>query len=635
MLTSIRENISGWIAWLIVILISIPFALWGVNSYFEAQSTVVVAKGDGVKITDRQLKSALDRQAEIIRSQFGPKAAAQTVEKPAFRQQVLDSLIERQLLREDIADNGFRLSDAQLNAAIQGTPDFQVNGKFSAEKYARLVSTNRSSPAQYENSIRAEQAMQQAAAGYEKSAIVVPSRLNQLLALKGQQRDMQYALFEPSLYRDSVQISEQQVRQQYDASKESYRSPEMVSVDYVVLSIPELAKTIQPAEEKLREYYEENKDQFRSEEQRKASHILVAASGDDEAAWNKAKEKAAQLAEQARQGGDFSALASENSDDPGSAKKGGDLGFFGKGAMAPEFEKKVFSMQQGEISEPVKTPFGYHVIKLEEIRPEAVKSFDQVREKILQAVRKEQAENQFYELAEVLNNTVYEQPDSLEPAAEAINAKVKTSELFDRNGGKGLFSNPKIVDAAFSEQVLNEGINSDTVEADNETLVALRIKKRQQSVIQPYEAVKQQIRQQLITEAAAGMAKEKAAAMVKSLLAGADWSGLVQQNGVQSKQEPALTRDKDLGFGGKLTASVFRMPAPASGKPSAQSIDLADKGQAVVKLNQVTDADPAKAAEADVARIKSVLQSRFGAEFFTAYRKALRQNADIELNIPE
>ena len=634
MLTSIRENISGWIAWLIVILISIPFALWGVNSYFEAQSTVVVAKGDGIKITDRQLKNALDRQARILRSQVGPKMAAQMVEKPAFKQQVLNSLIERQLLREDITDSGFRLSDAQLNAVIQQTPDFQVDGKFSAEKYARLVNTRTSSAAQYENSVRAEQAMQQAAAGYEKSAIVVPSRVNQLLALKGQQRDMQYAVFEPSLYRDSVQVGEQQMRQQYDANRESYRSPEMVSVDYVVLSIPELAKSIQPAEEKLREYYEENKEQFRRAEQRRASHILIAASGDD-ATWNKAKATAQKLAEQATQGADFAALASENSDDPGSAKKGGDLGFFGRGVMDPAFENKVFSMQQGEISGPVKTAFGYHVIKLDEIRPEAVKSYDEVRDTILQAVRKEQAENQFYELAEVLNNTVYEQPDSLQPAAEAINARVQTSELFDRNGGKGLFANPKIIDAAFSEQVLNEGINSDTVEADNETLVALRVNKHQASAIQPFEAVRQQIRQQLLDQAAAGMARDKAAAMAKALLAGQDWSGLVQQYGVQGKQEPALTRDRDLGFGGQLTASVFRMPAPASDKPSVRSVDLADRGHAVVKLNRVLDADPAKASEADRAQISSLLQSRFGAEFFTAYRKALRQRADIELNVSE
>ncbi len=635
MLTSIRENISGWIAWLIVILISIPFALWGVNSYFEAQSTVTVAEGGGVKVTDRQLKRALDRQAERLRSQLGPQLAAKMVENPAYKKQVLDSLIGQQLLREDVTDSGLRLSDAQLKEAIQSTPDFQVGGKFSAAKYNRLLKTSGASPAQYENSIRAEKAMQQLAVGYEKSAITIPSRVNRMLALKGQQRSVRYALVEPAMFKDKVQVTEQQMRQKYDADQEAYRSPEMVSVSYVVLSIPELAKTIQPGEEKLKEYYEENKDQFRTEEQRKASHILIAASGKDEDSWKKAQAKAKKLAEQARNGGDFAALAKENSDDPGSAKKGGELGFFARGVMTPAFEKKVFSMKQGDISDPVKTPFGYHVIKLEEIKPEKVESFDAVREKVLDAVRKQEAENQFYELAETLNNIVYEQPDSLEPAAEALHVKVKTSEMFSRKGGKDLFANPKIIDAAFSEQVLNEGINSDTVEADNETLVALRLNKRQESVVKPFEEVKDQIRQQLVGEAARKAAREKADMIVKSLTEGAGWDDEINKNGLTSKQEAALTRDKDLGFGKKLVAHIFQMPAPATSKASVKSVDLADKGYAVVQLDSVVDADPAKASEADKTEITSMLNARFGGEFFEAYQSGLRKRSDVEVKAPK
>jgi len=457
MLTSIRENISGWIAWLIVILISIPFALWGVNSYFEAQSTVVVAEGSGVEITDRQLKDTLDRQAQRLRSQFGAQVAARMVEDPAYKQQVLDSLIEQQLLREDIRDRGFRLSDAQLRQVIENTPDFQVDGKFSADRYARLLSTSRATPAQYENSIRIEKAMGQLAAGLERSALVMPSRVNDLLSLKGQQRDVAYALFSPSAYVDKVEISDARIRQYYDENKERYRSPEMVSVDYVVLSVPGLAEDIEPDETRLKEYYEDNKDQYRTEEQRRARHVLIAVTGKDEADWTTARDKAQALAEKARGGADFAALAKENSDDPGSARKGGDLGFFGRGIMTAEFDKKVFSMATGEVSDPVKTPFGYHVIKLEEIRPASVKGFDEVRDQILEAVRREEAENRFYELAETFNNLAYEQPDSLEPAAEALNVKVQSSPLFSREGGEGLFANPKVVQAAFSEQVLDEG----------------------------------------------------------------------------------------------------------------------------------------------------------------------------------
>lgn len=634
MLTSIRENISGWIAWLIVILISIPFALWGVNSYFEAQSTVVVAEGDGVKVTDRQLKEAVDRQAEILRSQYGPQLAAKMVDSPEYKKQILESLVEQQLLRRDVADNGFRLSDAQLKLAIQHTPDFQVNGQFSSERYSRLLASSRRSPAQYEDSIRITQSMQQVASGFAGSSMVISSRLDQLLALKGQERDVQYVVLSPTMFEGTVEVSEAQMREHYETNKERYRSPEMVSVNYVVLSVPELAKSIQPGEEKLKENYEENRDQYRTEEQRKASHILIAASGEDEGVWKKAQEKASHLAEKARQGADFATLAKENSADPGSAKKGGDLGFFGHGVMTPEFEKKVFSMQKGDISDPVKTPFGYHVIKLVDLRPEVVKPFEEVREKVLDAVRKQEAENQFYEQAETLNNIVYEQPDSLEPAAEALNTKVQVSDMFSRTGSKGIFSNPKVIDAAFSEQVLSDGVNSDTIEVDSETLVALRLNKRQESAIKPFDEVKAQIRQELVAKTARDMAREKADGFVRSLRDGDSWSKLVQEYGLDVKQE-TIARDKDLGFGGELTRRIFQMPTPADGKASVENIDLGDRGFAVAKLNKTVDGNPEKAKEADKTQVETALKSRFGNEFFNAYKKALRKRSDVELKMSE
>ena len=376
MLHYIREKAQGWVAWFIVGLISIPFALWGLDSYLTGEGDVVVATVNGDNINQSDLQRSLQQYRDQMRSTLGDDFDPAMFQGSAVRLAIIDDLIEQRLLLDAAVELGQRVPDGQIAQFIRSTEAFQVDGQFDIEQYQMVLGRAGFTPSAYEAQLRNDLLTQQLIQYVERSALASDFEVQRLLRLENQQREIAYGVLPVSRYRDSVELDENAARDYYQANQAAYTAPEQVSVNYLRLSADTLAAAVEVDDDKLKAFYADNRQQFVGPEQRRASHILIE--GDDAAA----KAKIDDLAQQLKDGADFAELAQEHSDDSGSSEAGGDLGFFQRDVMDPAFEEAVFALEVGEVSEPVKTEFGYHLIKLTEIDAPAGADFAEARDEI-------------------------------------------------------------------------------------------------------------------------------------------------------------------------------------------------------------------------------------------------------------
>ncbi|MEC9313646.1 MAG: SurA N-terminal domain-containing protein, partial [Pseudomonadota bacterium] len=359
MLHFIRDRAQGWIAWFIVGLISIPFALWGVNSYMTGASDVVVAEVNGHEIKQTQLQQSLQQYRDQMRNVLGEQFDPAMFEGPAVKRNILDGLIEQQLLREANHKLGQTVNDASVSEMIRSTPAFQRDGQFDPDYYAMVLARVGYSPSSYEAQLRSDLLAQELTQNIQRSAIVTDAQLDRVLELEKQQREIAYGVVPLQTYVDKVSIEDEAVREYYENNKNAYTAPEQVKLNYVELDIDSIAETISVDDEALKQFYADNESQFVGPEQRRVSHILIE--GDDKEAQAKIEAIASRL----DQGEAFDEVAKAESQDTGSAAQGGDLGYFGRDVMEPAFEEAAFALENvGDISAPVQTEFGYHLIKL-------------------------------------------------------------------------------------------------------------------------------------------------------------------------------------------------------------------------------------------------------------------------------
>jgi len=634
MLSAIKERAQGWIAWAIVIVITIPFALWGVNSYFEAQSKIVVAEVNGEKIYGEEYQVALDRQRAAMQRLLGKRYDPSMMDRPSVRLGVVENLVRDRLLVRDAIDKGYRISDAQLSELILSQQQFQRNGKFVPELYDRAVrSAGYSDSNAFEEMLRQNNALAQVRNGFAESAFVTDTERTRIARLQTQEREIDYFVLAPQRYLDSIKVSEDQIKARYDANPDAYRTDERVKVEYLRLSLADVAKQFQPTEEELREAYEANRDRYVSE-QRHAAHILLTVpAGADEKAEAKVRDQAEQLAQRARDGADFAKLAEQYSQDPGSAKQGGDLGYVVRGATDPAFEQVLFALEPGQISDPVRTSFGYHVIRLIDAKTER-KDFDAVRDELAQEIARGRATDRFLEMAETFRNLVYEHPTSLAPAATELGLEVKDSDWFTRAGGPGVASNAQVVKAAFSDEVLNEGLNSETIELDLDTLVAVRKLDHEPSAVRPLEDVRASIEAALKADAARERAAEEARSMRGELENGVGLEQLAARHEVKLRNPGRLMRTAGGEVDPRIVSAVFRAPRPQGG-PVYGVVDLGPQGSALYALNAVHDSEPDALKQEALDRAASIARTHMGEDQFLSYERGLRQSAEVEINKEE
>jgi len=633
MLITIRERASGVIGWTVAGVIILVFAVWGIGSYFEGVSEIIVATADKIEINQQTYQQAMSDRRRRLVQMMGRNVDAELFSSTAFKRQVVEELIDTTLQNETLHASGFRISDAQLAALIQNTAVFHTDGQFDRDRYELLVQNSGMTIQGYESYQRQQGVVDQLVRGLGQSAIVSTNSIDKAWKLLDQRRIASYTTLEFDNFLDDIQVSETAIEKEYQANLDGYFEPASIQVDYLKLSVEDLGTRLDVDEADILRMYEDNPDRYRQPGSRSASHILLSVSPDAaNAQIDQVRQRASEIVARARGGESFASLAEVNSDDKGSAKRGGELGVIRPGTMVKPFEDAVFVMGEGEISEPVRTQYGFHVIRLDRITESRVQSLDQVRSEIETEVRRLRAEERFNELAEILGSTVFEQPDSLEPAADHLGVKVMRSEWFTQDAGTGIAEFQGVRDAAFGNEVLIDGLNSELIEIDQDNLVAVRKvdyrARRQLDLNEARPGLEKRLR---AVEASDRM--EKAGEdLVARLKSGADWDELLIAHKLARVRLPETTETLLEPLEQVVARVVYAALVPLSGQIVYGGERISPARYAIYRLERVEFGDPANASEEDRLGVEKILSSRRGGEMVIGWRQGLRKVAKVQIN---
>lgn len=594
MLQQIRDSATGPFAWIVIAIIAIPFAFFGLETFRSGGSDPTVAKVGDQKITARALQNSYDARYQRLQDMLGENFDPSMIQPAQFRRTVLDEMVREEVVTQHVREAGYRSSDAAVLEYLRSIPAFQADGTFSPQAYRQTLAAQGRDPQRFEAQVGQALAIDQVQRGLADSAVVAPGEIDLAYRLERQTRRFQQIVFSTAAYRDAVEVSEDAVRERYDAQPDRFRTPERVRIAYIELNASQLETEQDPDEAALRELYESEQARFTTPAERKASHILIKT---DERSDDAAKEEIDALAEALAQGADFATLASEQSEDAGSASDGGDLGWVQRGMMVPAFEDALYATEAGTVSAPVKTEFGWHLIKVTDVRERTVKPFDDadVQQRLTRMYRRDAANAQFQELSEELEAVAFESVDALEPAAEATGLTLETSQWFTRNGGPGITSNPAVIDAAFSPAVLQDGENSSLIEIEPGRLVVLRAAEHEPSEQRPFEQVADQIRAELVSDAAEERARTDAQAAAERVRAGESLEAVANDLGLDVSDSGLIERDEQQGregasFSPRTVRSAFGIPRAQAGTPQGVELLTVSGGDtAVMALLEVQD----------------------------------------------
>jgi len=613
-----------WIMIGLFVLIIPPFALFGIDTYFrDGGRAQTVAKVGDYEISEQEFSQALRDRQDALRNMAGGRVDPALLESPEQRSAVLDNLVRQRVLIAHALRSGLTVTPDQLRAYISAAPVFQDNGQFSRERYQQFLKDRNWTAATFENQLRRDIMLTQLNEGYAATSFVPRTVAERLLRITEQQREVSRSVIPPAKFVGSVKLEEGAAKKYYDEQQSEFRVPEQVRVEYVTLSAATLPQAqVDPAE--ARKFYEGNQRQFGVPEMREASHILITV---DKAAGDGAKEKARALAEQIsgelkKDPSRFAELAKKHSQDPGSAAKGGALGSFPRGSMVKAFDDAVFGMKAGEISAPVESEYGYHVIRVAGITPAQMRTFEQARPEIEKELAKAVGGRAYAETAEKLNNIAFEQSDSLKPAAELLKQTPQKSGWITRQRAEDARLNtPKLLQAIFSEDVLTNKRNTEAVEVAPGTIVVARIAEHKPSAMQPFEQVKSAIEQKLTQTRASQLAAQEGRQQLEQLRQGKDEQ--------VSWTPPQLVSRADVkGMTDQQLRQVFK--TDTARLPSYSGVEVPGGGYMVLRISKVVDA-----SSVDRAQQKSLgegLAQLLGEEHFAAYMASLKQKTKVRIN---
>ena len=614
------------IAQVILVLVSLSFALWGVDSYLNDRTTTaeVASVGDS-KISAFQFEQATREQQDRVRAANEGQIDASTFNSPLFRRAVLENLVNQRLLALYAFDNGLSVTDGQLRETIAGIASFQENGQFSMTKYQAQLRGQGMSELGFQERLRSELANQQILSAIGEAAFVPAAAAHRFLAAQLEERTVHTVQFKPEDYLDKVSLDGADAKAYYAANTADFELPARVKARYVVLNPAALRSGLTVADEEVRAEYEQTKQNFGVPEERKASHILIQVDADaSESEVAQAKAKAEELLAEVKAAPDtFGDVAKRSSDDPGSAQSGGDLGFFGRGAMVKAFEDAVFGAGEGLLPEIVRSDFGFHIVRVDEIRPATIPPLDEVRERIESELLDKAANRRFLEVAENFANLVYEQPDSLEPAAQAFGLEVKSTDEWIEAGAErmGDFESPELVGALFSQDVLVNKHNSDAVDVGDNTMVAVRVAAHEPARQRTFDEVKAEVEARLRTAKAAELARADGVEKLESLNAGKDLS---------LDWGKAITVQRGLGvLPPQALAQVFAVPETPL--PAYAGLDMENAGYALFRVDAVKRADIAP----DDERVSGIAQQYgqlLGSQDLRAFLAELRDSYPVKIN---
>ena len=630
MFESIRKHTK--IAMLLLFLLIVPsFVLVGIDASYFSGSSPAVAHVDGADITQAEWDNAHRMESDRRRAEQ-PQLDAKLLDTPEARYATLERMVRDRVLQAASKKMNMLTSDAKLARSLQEIPQIAAlrkpDGTLDTEGYRALVAAQGMTPEGFEATMRRDLAVSQVLGGVLGSSFATAAQANAALDPLFQRREIQVAVFKTADFTGKVQPTDEDLQAYYKAHPEQFQQAEQATVEYVVLDIASLRDSIVLNEDDLRTYYKENVDRMAGKEERRASHILITASKDAPAAdREKAQARAVELLAQARKSpGSFAELAKKNSQDPGSATQGGDLGFFARGAMVKPFEDAAYALNKGDISEVVESDFGYHIIQLTDIKAPRKPSFEELRASMEADLKQQQAQRKFAEVAETFANTVYEQADSLQPVVDKLKLKIQTAKGVVRTpvaGANGALAHPKFLEALFSSDSLENKRNTEAVEFGTSQMVAGRVAEYTPARTLAYEEVQAQVRQRYVAEKAAELARKEGQAKR------AAWAeNAASATGLSAPM--VVARDLPLNQPRAVLDAV--LGANTDTLPAWTGVDLGAQGDAVAKVNRVV---PPEAPEPQLAQQR---QQQYAQWWSTAeglaYYETLKQRFKVQIKAP-
>ncbi|MEW6313159.1 MAG: SurA N-terminal domain-containing protein [Pseudomonadota bacterium] len=608
-------------------LVMLPFLFFGIESYLQSsRSGNYVAKiGDG-GITEQAYTRAIREQQERLSALLKDKATPEQLNRPEMRAAVLENLIRKHLLSLQARHNGLMVSDAQLQKEIAAIPAFQENGQFSVGRYQSLLANQNMTPTLFEERMREELLQEQVANLYTDAGFVSKTVAERLLLLSQQQREISLTTLPAGQFLPQVKLPADAAMNYYNGHAEEFRVPEQARVEYLVLSLDQVTANMQVTPEELKQYYAENAAQLQQGEERRTAHILIAVPPSaDSQAREAARKQAADIAAQAKKNpAAFAQLAKKYSQDTDSAERGGDLGEIKRG-MSPEMkpiEDAVFAMKPGEVSNPVQSGFGYHIVKLMGTKNAKTPPLEQVKSQLEAELKKQKASKQFAEMADNFSNLVYEQSDSLKPAADALKLTIQQSGWLSRdNAANPLLGNPKLLSAIFSSDAVQDKRNTEAVEAAPNTLVAARIVEYKPASTRPFDEVSKAIVDKLTREEAHKLAIAAGQAKLDQLTQGKDV-------GLAWGPAQTISRERNPGISSQVLQQVFRTD---TGKLPAYAGVETPQGYTLVRISKIIEPgtitdEQRRAFTLDLFRLAAQ-------DEFASYLATLRANADVQIKI--
>lgn len=627
-----RDNIPKWLTGIILVLIIGPFALWGINSYFSASTDTSVANVNGSKISPQDFQQAYQNRYERMQQLFGASFKPGMINEKQLRQEVLHGLVNESLLDQQAANQHYSISNADLVAAVQQIPAFQVDGKFSTQAYQATLSANGLTAASFEDRERQDLAVSQLQNALMASAFATPQQLELNQKVQGEQRDLGYITVAAAPYLKTVKISDQDIAAYYQKHAGDFMTPEKLSLTYVELDEAQLAKGVSASDDQLQALYQQQLASFKQDEAREAQHILITVGGKGAKTDAAAQAKAEDILKQLRAGANFAALAKQYSDDAGSAGNGGNLGWITRGTSDKAFEDALFAIPKvGDLAGPVKLQGGYDIIKLDAIRAASVKPFAAVRAQLLAQYQRKKADDEYFALGDQLANLAYEHPDSLQTVSKQLNLPIQTVGDVTRDHGTGIAANAAVRQKAFSDEVLTQGNNSDPIQIGPNHVVVIHVHGHTPSAQKPLAEVRDQIVATLKQQDASQLAQRVAAQVQGALAAGQAPSQVAAK--YQLKFVPAKFVSRgDSSVPAAVLQAAFAAPPPAGKTAATGVVALASGDQAVYLLTAIKAGDVSGLnKDQRLAQLQRLTSSNAQAEF-AAYVATLRQHAKIKIN---
>ncbi len=618
MLSKIREKSKGAFSWILLLVIGIPFTLWGIENYIRGASEKPLASVGNKDFFQNDLNRAYQ--------QYSQNFAGMNIDEETVKKYALDKLVKDEVLLQHAESQHLAISDQTAKTLIKSLDYFKVNGQFDTKQYQALLNSQHLSSAEFVNRIKKSQLMEQYQRTITEGNFATHYDIEYFFKIQNQLRDIDYVTL--SVKSSNQTPTESQIQNYYQAHQSQYQTTEQVAIEYITLSLDELARDVKVNNEQLKAFYEEQKSQYTVAERRKISHILFAfGKGETEAQLlKKAEQTLVELKQKS-----FETLATELSDDKASAAKGGDLGLFESGIMDKAFETAASQLKLNEISQPIKSAYGYHLIKVTELIPAQIKSFDTVKTQITKAYQRKEAETRFYALNDKIAEVSYQNPDSLLPVADAIGVSIQKTALFSREQGKGIAGEATVRNAAFSEEVL-KGNNSEPIEVENDKIIVLRMTEHHPAAPLSLTAVKSEIIKSLQIESAKQQVIQLATELKKQLMSGQTLHSMANKHQLAVKTITKLERESQQ-LPPSVIQAIFKAAKPTS-KPSILTVAMPNGEQMIISLNKVTEGIMSESDKKQLSLAQQNIARALGRSNFDAILTALQAAADVEISLP-